>query len=295
MGKLFRSVVITVAVFMSPGLVAAEQQSYAAHVSSLKSQKQAENEWAKISSAHGDILESIDPIYKKIDIPGKGIFIRLYAGVWPSKAEAQDICRKLKARNLYCSPIKSKISGTTTKGLSTTRPQEKKRGIAIAKKSAPKAVQQSSADGEYLRVTGATVNIRFAPNASSDVVAKAEENDIFKLSSEEGMEKGDWYSVLLFAGEWRYIHKSLAKRTQSQSQMPTERVKRKLFNSMRNIERRAMDEADRMFSPKDYAKNIDYQRVLIDRYKLDLFRKFNVQPTHAEEIILEGIGKKWRN
>jgi len=67
-----------------------------------------------------------------------------------------------------------------------------------------------AAEREYLRVTEATVNIRLAPNTSSDIVAKAKENDVFELSSEEGTEKGNWYSVLMFAGEWRYIHKSPA-------------------------------------------------------------------------------------
>ena len=152
-----------------------------------------------------------------------------------------------------------------------------------------------AADREYLKVTGATVNIRLAPNTSSDIVAKAKENDVFELSSEEETEKGNWYSILMFAGEWRYIHKSLAKRTQFQTQTPTETVKRQLFNAMRNIERRSMDEADRVYSAKDFAKNIDYQRVLIDRYKLSLFHKFNVQPVFSEEIVLEGIRRKWRN
>ena len=41
-------------------------------------------------------------------------------------------------------------------------------------------------------------------------------------------------------------------------------------------------------------KNINYERALRDRYELDIYHRFGVQPPLRAKIAVEGIKKNWR-
>ncbi len=72
------------------------------HLGSFKTQAQAEKDWASLKSKHSDVLGKLQPSYSKVDVKGKGTFIRLKAGPMASAKAAQEACAKLKAKKQFC-------------------------------------------------------------------------------------------------------------------------------------------------------------------------------------------------
>jgi len=145
-------------------------------------------------------------------------------------------------------------------------------------------------EDKYIQVTGEKVNIRFKNNSNSTIIAKAKKGDIFELISE----KGNWFEINIFSGEYRYIHKSLGKIVSYVPALPQSESNRKaIFHELLMIEDKADSEANRKY-PGDIYKMIDYCRILDDRYKLEIFHCYNVQPPIYTKLIVEGVKKGWK-
>jgi len=142
---------------------------------------------------------------------------------------------------------------------------------------------------EYIQVTASSVNIRFSPSTSSTVITQAKEGNIFELVGESG----DWYKILMFAGEHRCIYKTMCEKVTYSIAIPgSEQTRKAVFMELVKTEDRAQAEADRRY-PTDIYKNIDYSRLLNDRYKLAVMNKYHLQPPVYYKIIVEGVDKKW--
>lgn len=74
----------------------------AVHLASYKDPNNAEVGWKQFLAGNRDQLDGLRPIVRKVDIPNKGLFYRLFAGPITSKARAEEMCRTLKTRGLYC-------------------------------------------------------------------------------------------------------------------------------------------------------------------------------------------------
>lgn len=79
--------------------------SVALHLASYKQQANAERGWRELSGANSDLLGGARPIVRRVDVPGKGLFYRLYAGPVADMENARALCAALKARNIYCAPM----------------------------------------------------------------------------------------------------------------------------------------------------------------------------------------------
>ncbi len=147
-----------------------------------------------------------------------------------------------------------------------------------------------SAD-QYIQVTGDNVNIRFSPSTSSQIIATARKGDIFEL---EGEEQG-WYEISIFSGEYRYIHKSLAQEVFYEPEVPASiSVRQQMYRAFWDLEGRAMTDADRRYPPTmDVMKNIEYSRILEDKYKLEVVHQFDTQAPIYIKIAVEGVEKNW--
>jgi len=155
------------------------------------------------------------------------------------------------------------------------------------------------ADADYIEVVGKVVNVRTGPDSSSDVVAEARKGDIFELEGQEG----EWYEIDMFSGEWRYIYKRTAKKVTYTLLLPTSvSTRRSIFRALSSAEDRSQAEADRKYPMADrygrpisgnMERNIDYMRLLDDRYKLEVFHQFGVQPPIYIKLIVEGVQKEW--
>jgi len=147
-----------------------------------------------------------------------------------------------------------------------------------------------SAD-QYVQVTGDNVNIRFSPSTSSQIITAARKGDIFELEGEEQ----EWFAISMFSGEYRYIHKSLAKEVPYEPKVPgSVSVRQQMYKAFWDLEGKAMVDADRMIPPTiDVMKNIEYSRILEDKYGLEVVHRFNAQAPIHIKIAVEGAENNW--
>ena len=141
---------------------------------------------------------------------------------------------------------------------------------------------------EYIQVTSSDVNIRIKASSSSTVVGLADNGRIFEFKGEES----GWFKVLITSGEYRYIHGSLCKKVNYTISLPSESIQRSLFKTLLVAEDMATVCADKKY-PSDIMKNIDYQRILDDKYKLEVFIKLDLHPTIYSEVIGKGAKERW--
>jgi len=155
----------------------------------------------------------------------------------------------------------------------------------------PIGMTPTAVQGQYLRVTGSSVNVRQGPDVGSTVVGTAGLGDVFhRLGRTE-----EWYVIKMFSGEKRYIHASLAEPTESSPALPgSETTRRMAFEGFLRAEDRSFVEAEGRIPSSDELGNAELQRILDDRYRLHVCQGFpNIHPFHFEKIQLEGVQKGW--
>lgn len=76
------------------------QSGYRIQLASMKSKDLAKQEWQRLQGEHKNALESLSANFARVDLGAKkGIFYRVQAGDFVSKADAQNVCNKLKSQN----------------------------------------------------------------------------------------------------------------------------------------------------------------------------------------------------
>lgn len=76
---------------------------YAVHITSYKKRSNVGKDWKRLVGAHPEQLMGLRVRVTPIDLgPPRGRFYRLKAGPLPSRQFANDLCRSLRRRGLYC-------------------------------------------------------------------------------------------------------------------------------------------------------------------------------------------------
>lgn len=76
---------------------------YAVHITSYKKRSNVGKDWKRLVGAHPEQLMGLRVRVTPIDLgPPRGRFYRLKAGPLPSRQFANDLCRSLRQRGLYC-------------------------------------------------------------------------------------------------------------------------------------------------------------------------------------------------
>jgi hypothetical protein len=142
----------------------------------------------------------------------------------------------------------------------------------------------------FIQVSGSSkADIRTAPTDDATIITQAREGDIFETVKE----KGEWIEIKMFSGEYRYIDKSKCIPIDYELQLPESEAERKrIFKAILAAEDRAELEAEKKFS-SDINKNIEYARILNDKYKLEVFQEFNLPSPIYLKLIVEGSKKNW--
>jgi hypothetical protein len=114
----------------------------------------------------------------------------------------------------------------------------------------------------------ADIRVRVLPETESIIVGKAFKDDIFRYISEEN----DWIEIEMFSGDARYIHRSLVNIfTHGVSAPFSNDICLKLIERLEEAKERSLTESD-----------VKSQNVLFDRYVLDIFHEFGLQPVVFE-------------
>ncbi|WP_300301635.1 SPOR domain-containing protein [Ferrovibrio sp.] len=86
----------------TPKVTATPGGSAKIQLASLKDQAAAQATWSQLQKKFPDILGGLTPSYEKVEIAGKGTFIRLQAGPLKDRVTAQNACQQLAAKNQGC-------------------------------------------------------------------------------------------------------------------------------------------------------------------------------------------------
>ena len=73
-------------------------------VASVKSEELAKSTWARLQSAHGDMMANLRMQAVRVDLGDKGVFYRVQAGPLDEK-QAHNVCNTLKSRKADCVPV----------------------------------------------------------------------------------------------------------------------------------------------------------------------------------------------
>ena len=73
-------------------------------VASVKSEDVAKSTWARLQSAHGDVMANLRMQAVRVDLGDKGIWYRVQAGPLDEK-QAHNVCGALKSRRSDCVPV----------------------------------------------------------------------------------------------------------------------------------------------------------------------------------------------
>jgi hypothetical protein len=73
-------------------------------VASVKTEELAKSTWARLQSAHGDMMANLRMQAVRVDLGDKGVFYRVQAGPLDEK-QAHNVCNTLKSRKTDCVPV----------------------------------------------------------------------------------------------------------------------------------------------------------------------------------------------
>jgi hypothetical protein len=152
----------------------------------------------------------------------------------------------------------------------------------------------------HIEITGTDVNIRTAPSLTAVVVAVAEKGDVFEVRGK----MLEWFEIVLFSGEERYVSRTLATPVDYTPVLPRLTVERqRIFRALKSAERRAGAQAALKYPvmnrygrpiPGNVVRKIAHERLLNDRYKLRVIQESGLQPPIYEELIDEAVKENWR-
>ena len=85
-------------------LPAADEDSFAIQVSSLRTMEGAKEEWSRLQAIHPDVLGDLDLAVQEIELDSRGMFYRVLGGPFYNQTTAEDICGQLEVEDpdQYC-------------------------------------------------------------------------------------------------------------------------------------------------------------------------------------------------
>ena len=152
--------------------------------------------------------------------------------------------------------------------------------------------------GDYVMMRGDKINIRTGPGLDRAIVAQAAKGDMFEMVGETD----DWYEIVLFTGDNRYVHKFWALEVGDPDSLPgikmelpeSAGIRRSLFLDIYFAETRAQDQADEIIPPSaDRERNRHFRRMLEDEAILAVMDIYQVQPVLYWELMEEAIARNW--
>ncbi|MEI8394693.1 MAG: SPOR domain-containing protein [Rhodospirillaceae bacterium] len=78
---------------------------YRIHLESYRDRKMLETAWTQLRNARSAVLGSLTHSTASVNVKGKGTYLRLLAGPFATKAEAEQACAELRQSRQYCQPV----------------------------------------------------------------------------------------------------------------------------------------------------------------------------------------------
>jgi hypothetical protein len=151
---------------------------------------------------------------------------------------------------------------------------------------------------EYVVMLSRNINIRTGPGTDRVVVSRAWKGDIFEVAGETG----NWWKIYMFSGEPRYVSKSWAAKLTEDDLVPDHgmslpmdaETRMALHRDLLIAQARARGEAGELISPSiDVERNGNLEKVLEDRFLLEVFSIHSVQPALYEGLMDVAYEGRW--
>ncbi|MGD8628436.1 MAG: SH3 domain-containing protein [bacterium] len=153
-------------------------------------------------------------------------------------------------------------------------------------------VPVSAFSREYVVTISRNINLRTGPGTDRFIIGRAWKGDIYELVDEAG----NWYEILMFSGDYRYISKSWAARLTEDQLLPGHNMSlpadgdrlNSLYLDILHARERAGREADEIIPPlENEDRNRILRNILEDRHILEVMQIYSIQPALYCEIVNE--------
>ncbi len=153
---------------------------------------------------------------------------------------------------------------------------------------------EDQAEYGYVVITAPTAEIKSAPDDSAQSLLLGLKGDVFKYN---GQQK-DWYHILTFSGETRFVRKSLCQGSNTTPQLPASEAKRRdIYDSLIDAKDRAMTDTNTKYpsikSQAELQEKIFYQQTVEEKFILEICHKQKIQPATYLTLLSEAISKNW--
>jgi len=139
---------------------------------------------------------------------------------------------------------------------------------------------------EFVQVISEYANIRPTPDTKSIIIGEAYKDDIFEYKDKEN----DWIKIIMFSGEYRYIHHSLVKVIDNHSLPPFSKdICKSLVKRLKEAEERSLLASNHKYplnKQGNEKKNVEFQKILLDRYFLEIFQEYQIQPAIYCDVMI---------
>lgn len=143
------------------------------------------------------------------------------------------------------------------------------------------ATHATAATEEFVRVKSSSANLRAEPNTNSQVVVTASLGAVFKVFDRSA----GWVEVAGPSGEARYISAPLVESVAAPPPFPeSQATLRAACHDFVAAQDRANREAQERYSDPDFHRQIEYQRVLNDRYELPVLHRYGIAPAYTSHL-----------
>ena len=152
---------------------------------------------------------------------------------------------------------------------------------------------------DYVVMGTPLVNIRTGPSTDHMVIGQARKGDVFKVLGETE----EWYQVLLFSGEPRYVVKAdfvyplaeddLVEGHEMYLPTSTARARSIFWDTELGLDRAAREASEIIPVYLNRERHALLKKVLEDRILLEMFHIHGVQPALYAELVQEARKEGW--
>ena len=152
---------------------------------------------------------------------------------------------------------------------------------------------------EYVVMGTPLVNLRTGPSTNAMVIGRAEKGDIFKVVGQTG----EWYQVLMFSGEPRYVTRSEFVYPLGADQfveghgmalpVSTAQSRSIFWDTEKGLDRAAREALELIPATLNRERYTVLKKVLEDKILLEMFHIHGIQPAMYRELVAEARREGW--
>jgi uncharacterized protein YraI len=152
---------------------------------------------------------------------------------------------------------------------------------------------------DYVVMGTPLVNLRTGPSTNAMVIGRAEKGDVFKVVGETD----EWYRILMFSGEARYVTKAdfvyllseddLLEGHRMSLPTSTARCRSIFWDTEEGLDRAAREALEIIPATMNRERYDVLKKILEDKILLEMFHIHGVQPALYGELVAEARREHW--